>query len=117
MYLAKVLLHTSSNASGEVPEAHTKPLAVWNGDFADSAERGGFVLSFNGNASSDGSAITISNTSSGGIRFMQKVGGSSAIALSGVTVNGEPAAMKWRRKTADGVEGIYVIAGTMFMVY
>jgi hypothetical protein len=48
---------------------------------------------------------------------MQKAGGSSAIALSGVTVNGEPAAMKWRRKTADGVEGIYVIAGTMFMVY
>ena len=48
--------------------AAVKPLAVWNGDFVDGVERGGFYLQCNGNTISlDGSYISIKESSSGGV--------------------------------------------------
>jgi autotransporter-associated beta strand protein len=47
--------------------ARVKPIAVWNGDFADGAERGGFTLDRNGNTISSG-IITIDGTT-GGAKF------------------------------------------------
>ena len=73
----------------------TKPLAVWNGDFPTTAspstnsERGGFVLTLNGNTS-DGSTITADSTS-GGIHVMEKTQGAgkykSFIVVAGVRVD------------------------------
>ena len=47
--------------------AAAKPVAVWNGDFADGSMRGGFTLDKNGNTISDG-IITIDGAD-GGVKF------------------------------------------------
>ena len=47
--------------------ARVKPIAVWNGDFVDGSQRGGFTLDKNGNTISDG-IITIDG-STGGAKF------------------------------------------------
>ena len=45
-----------------------------------------------------------------------KVSGDN-ITISGVTVNGVATPLKWVRKTVGGVDGFYVIAGTIFSVW
>ena len=45
-----------------------------------------------------------------------KVSGDN-ITISGVTVNGVATPLRWVRKTVDGIDGIYVISGTIFSVY
>lgn len=45
-----------------------------------------------------------------------KVSGDN-ITISGVTVNGVATPLRWVRKTVDGVDGFYVISGTIFSVW
>ncbi len=67
-------------------QAATKPLAVWNGDFPTSSSgtdtRGSYILSVNGNtAATDGASITISDSSTGGIKVVNTNGTSSAVGV------------------------------------
>ena len=45
------------------------------------------------------------------------IGGSGTINVSNVTVNGVATPLRWVRKTVDGVDGFYVISGTIFSVW
>ena len=49
--------------------------------------------------------------------LLLKVSGAGTVNLSGVTVGGTPTPLRWTRKTVDGIDGIYVISGTIFSVW
>ena len=49
--------------------------------------------------------------------LLLKVSGAGTVNLSGVSVAGTPTPLRWTRKTVGGIDGIYVISGTIFSVY
>ena len=96
-------------------------------NFANTAE----IATLNYNSSTDAQDITVANGATLTVTtlalpaetpvtvgsLLLKVSGKGTVNLSGVTVGGTPTPLKWVRKTVDGIDGIYVISGTIFSVW